>query len=290
MFPVMPVLLGGMLGAGLLLTVSPFLWPVRAMPRQPSRLHEKLTERLTLAGLAAVTPATFTVVSLLGALATGGLTLALVPVMAIALAAAAAAGSIPFMVVSWRSHARRRHLRTVWPDVVDHLVSAVRSGLSLPDGLAALATVGPAGVRQSFAAFERDYEATANFSHSLDQLKLRLADPVADRLLETLRMSREVGGTELTSVLRGLSAYLRQESAIRSEVEARQSWVVNAARLGAAAPWVVLLLLATRPEAATAYNTPGGAALIGTGLLITVVAYRVMLAIGRLPEEVRWFR
>ncbi len=91
-------------------------------------------------------------------------------------------------------------------------------------------------------------------------------------------------------MLRNLAAYLRQEAAIRSEVEARQSWVVNAARLGVAAPWVVLLLLATRPEAAIAYNTAAGAALIIGGLVVSVVAYRVMLAIGRLPEERRWFQ
>ena len=290
MLPVLPALLGGALGVGLLLTASPFLWAPRQRERRRSRVHELMTEQLTLAGLASVTPATFIVVSLLLALAVGGVTLAFVPVLAIALAAAAAAGAVPFMMVSWRSRARRRQLRSLWPDVVDHLVSAVRSGLSLPDGIAALAEVGPPGTRAAFAAFQRDYQSTANFSRCLDELTLRLADPVADRILETLRMSREVGGTELTTVLRSLSTYLRQDSAIRSEVEARQSWVVNAARLGAAAPWVVLLLLATRPEAAAAYNTPSGAGLIVAGLVVTVLAYRVMIAIGRLPEEERWFR
>ena len=47
--------------------------------------------------------------------------------------------------------ARRQAARTVWPDVVDQLVSAVRSGLALPDGVATLATVGPAASRASFA-------------------------------------------------------------------------------------------------------------------------------------------
>jgi tight adherence protein B len=98
-----------------------------------------------------------------------------------------------------------------------------------------------------------------------------------------------VGGGELTTVLRNLGTYLRQEAAIRSEVEARQSWVVNAARLGLAAPWIVLLLLATRPEAAAAYDSPGGAVLIVGGLAVTTIAYRLMLALGRLPEERRWF-
>ena len=177
----------------------------------------------------------------------------------------------------------------IWPDVVDQLVSAVRSGLALPDALLTLAESGPSQTRAAFVRFRADYRATGNFSLSLDSLKERLADPVADRILETLRMSREVGGSELTTVLRNLGSYLRQESAIRSEVEARQSWIVNAARLGAAAPWVVLLLLASRPEAAVAYNSPQGIALITGGFVVSMVAYRLMIAIGRLPEERRWF-
>jgi tight adherence protein B len=177
----------------------------------------------------------------------------------------------------------------LWPDVVDHLVSGVRSGLALPDSVVTLAHSGPTATRESFAAFERDYRATGNFGLCLDTLKASLADPVADRILETLRMSREVGGSELTTVLRNLASYLRQEVAIRSEVQARQSWVVNAARLGVAAPWLILLLLASRPEAAAAYNTPAGVLLILGGLVVTVIAYRVMIALGRIPEERRWF-
>jgi len=76
---------------------------------------------------------------------------------------------------------------------------------------------------------------------------------------------------------------------MRAELEARQSWVMNAAKLGVAAPWVVLLLLATRPEAAAAYNSSGGVALIVGGLVVSIAAYRVMIGIGRLPEERRWF-
>jgi tight adherence protein B len=102
-------------------------------------------------------------------------------------------------------------------------------------------------------------------------------------------MSRDVGGTELPSILRALAASLRQDAAVRSEVEARQSWVLNAARLGVAAPWVVLLLLASRGEAAAAYNSPPGLILLSAGFGITVVAYRLMIALGRLPEERRWF-
>jgi tight adherence protein B len=165
----------------------------------------------------------------------------------------------------------------------------VRSGLALPDSIVTLAHSGPEATRAAFAAFEQQYRATGSFGLCVDSLKDRLADPVADRILETLRMAREVGGTELTSVLRALGSHLRHEAAIRSEVEARQSWVVNAARLGVAAPWVVLMLLATRPEAAIAYNSAAGVAVVTGGLIVSIIAYRLMIGLGRLPEERRWF-
>jgi tight adherence protein B len=103
-------------------------------------------------------------------------------------------------------------------------------------------------------------------------------------------MAREVGGTELPVVLRDLAGALRQDLALRGEAEARQSWVTSAGKLGISAPWVVLGMLTTREEAARSYNSPMGAVVILGALAVTLIAYRVMLAIGRLPEEQRWFR
>jgi tight adherence protein B len=65
---------------------------------------------------------------------------------------------------------------------------------------------------------------------------------------------------------------------------------VNAARLAVAAPWLVLALLATRPEAVMAYNSAVGAGVLGTGAGLSLLAYRLMLRIGRLPEEERVLR
>jgi tight adherence protein B len=282
------VVLGLLLGIGTLLVVSPLLWPTgektRAVPAATV-----VRARLVQAGLERVSVTTFLVVTVILALATAALVFALAPVTSLAVAAGLVALAVPAVLVTARARSRRKATRVVWPDVVDHLVSAVRSGLALPDSVVTLARAGPALTREAFAEFESDYRATGNFSQCLTALKTRLADPVADRIVETLRMSREVGGSELTTVLRNLAAYLRQEAAIRSEVEARQSWVMNAARLGVAAPWIVLLLLTSRPEAAAAYNTAAGGALVVGGLAVSVVAYRIMIAVGRIPEERRWF-
>ena len=84
---------------------------------------------------------------------------------------------------------------------------------------------------------------TGRFGECLDRLKERLADPVGDRVIEGLRLAREVGGGELGRLLRNLSGFLRDDARTRSELESRQAWTVNGARLAVAAPWVVLLLM-----------------------------------------------
>jgi tight adherence protein B len=288
----MILIVGCALGLGLVLSASPFLWPAaaaRSFRAQP-RLVTRLRDRLAQAGLPSVSVTLFVVVSAIVALAVGAVTFALVPVVALAVAGCLGGLSCPLLVVNWRARSRQRAARVLWPDVVDHLVSAVRSGLALPDSVVSLAQTGPSGSREAFAAFAKSYAATGNFSLCLDGLKQRLADPIADRILETLRMAREVGGSELTGVLHSLGSSLRQEAAIRDEVEARQSWVINAAKLGVAAPWIILVLLSTRPEAAAAYNTTAGVTVIVAGFLVSLVAYRAMLAVGRLPQERRWFQ
>ena len=286
----MTLLLGCLLAGEVLLTASPWLFPRRKRTDKAVRPPGRFRAALALAGLGRVPPPVFVVLSVLIAVLVGALTHALLRVGALSLCAAVVGGVAPALLVLWRARARRSANRALWPDVVDHLVGAVRSGLALPDAVASLAHTGPEALRADFLEFERDYRSTGSFSGCLDRLKRNLADPVPDRILETLRMARDVGGSNLTVVLRSLAAYLREDIAIRAEVEARQSWVRNAAKLGVAAPWCILLLLATRPEAALAYNSPGGAVLIAGGAAVSVLAYRAMLSIGRLPQEKRWFQ
>jgi len=281
------VVLGLALAGGLVLVASPWLWPRPA--RRVNKRPGMVSERLTQAGLPGLSAGVVAAVCGTLALTAGAAAHVLTGVVPLSLALAVVAGLAPLAVIGSRARARRRASRAVWPDVVDQLVSAVRSGLALPEALASLSASGPEVTRVAFAEFASRYRSTGSFSLAVDELKRHLADPVADRLVETLRMAREVGGVELPSILRGLGAQLRRESAIRSEVEGRQSWVVNAARLGVAAPWVVLLLLATRPEAAAAYNSPEGVALVVGGLIVSTIAYSLMVRVGRLPEERRWF-
>ena len=197
---------------------------------------------------------------------------------------------LPMAVVRWRATKRTAVMRQLWPDVVDHLRSAIRAGLSLPEAIIQLGENGPEELRHVFRDFGADYRAGGQFDGSLTKLKDRLADPVADRIVEALRLTREVGGSDLGKLLGTLAEFLREDSRTRSELEARQSWTVNAARLAVAAPWIVMLLLATRPEAVQAYNTPMGAGVLLGGLVVSLICYSIMLRIGALPPDERVLR
>jgi tight adherence protein B len=208
----------------------------------------------------------------------------------VSFAFACIAASVPRVLVGRRARQRREELKDVWPDVVDNLASSVRAGLSLPEALTQLGEKGPESVRVPFAQFAADYRAGGRFGESLDVLKERLADPVGDRLVEALRVARDVGGHDLGRLLRTLSAFLREDIRTRGDLASRQSWTVNGARLAVAAPWALLALLSLRPEAVAAYDTGAGAMVLLVGGGVCVVAYRLMLRIGRLPEETRVLR
>ena len=249
-----------------------------------------MADLLAQAGIEAVTPGGL-VASCVGV---GAVVLVLMYAVsrspAIALAFALIASWGPVAVVRFRARQRRSELRDLWPEVVDNLASGVRAGLSLPEALTQVGVRGPVELRRPFARFGEDYRATGRFYDCLDRLKASLADPVGDRIVESLRMAREVGGSDLGRLLRTLSAFLREDARTRAELETRQGWTVNAARLAVAAPWIVLALLSLRPEAVRAYNSGTGLVVLALGGGLCLVAYRVMIRIGRLPEEERVLR
>jgi tight adherence protein B len=279
------VAIPSLLVAGVLLLVLGFTGARR--PGSDRQLRRRVRDWMTRAGVGSVSLGELLAFCVGVAAVTGLALLAVTHSAWLALAFAAFAGYLPVAGLKARHGRRMRERREVWPDAIDHLVSAVRAGMSLPDAVSVLAERGPDALRESFIHFSAAYHATGRFGDALDRLKAELADPAADRVVEALRVARDVGGSELGRTLRTLSAFLRDEHRVRRELEARQSWVIVAARLAFATPWFVLLLLATKPEAVAAYRRPGGAVVIVVGAVLATAGYRLMLRIGRLPTEER---
>lgn len=281
----MSVLLGIGLGFGSLLVYMSF-WNLPPK-RQKRQTTPALVQLLRQADLEKMTVGLFYSLSASCSVLGLAITFALTSLVPLSLVVALVGLCTPRMLVKHRASKRQAQLRELWPDAVDHLRSAIRAGMSLPDALMQLQFRGPEPLRPAFASFSSDYRASGEFLPALNRLKNRLSDPTADNIIEALKVTREVGGTDLGRLLGTLSSFLRENSRTRSELEARQSWTINAARLACVAPWVILCLMATQPSTIKIYNSFAGFIVLGSGLALTVIAYRLMMRIGALPQEER---
>jgi tight adherence protein B len=207
----------------------------------------------------------------------------------IALAFGTLAAGIAFVTVRAKNNLNEAALIAAWPEVIDHLMSGIQSGLSLTESLAGLSTRGPEVLRPAFTQFKATLYGSGDLTQAIEELKAMFAHHGSDQIFEALIISKALGGSELLQILRSLGDFLRQDLALRREIEVKHGWIKNSAHLSAAAPWILLLLLSTQPSTAAAYSTPTGAMILIAGLVMTAIAYIWMNRLGRLPQTPRVF-
>ena len=183
-----------------------------------------------------------------------------------------------------------RELRDVWPEVVDNLASAVRAGLSLPEALVIVGSPRAGVAAGAVPPVRRGLPATRPVRDCLDRLKAALADPVGDRILETVRVAREVGGSDL-----GRCCARCRPSCARTPAPGRSS---RPGRAGRSTPpgwrsprrgWCCSCWARGRQRSRPTTRRPARWC-SPSAAPCRVVAYRIMLRIGRLPEEQRVLR
>jgi len=207
----------------------------------------------------------------------------------IALAFGTLAAGIAIVTVRAKNNLNEAALIAAWPEVIDHLMSGIQSGLSLTESLAGLSTRGPEALRPAFIQFKATLYGSGDLTQAIEELKAMFAHHGSDQIFEALIISKALGGSELLQILRSLGDFLRQDLALRREIEVKHGWIKNSAHLSAAAPWILLLLLSTQPSTAAAYSTPTGAMILIAGLVMTAIAYIWMNRLGRLPQTPRVF-
>ncbi len=206
------------------------------------------------------------------------------------------ATTFAFLVIVIASIAARRQnnkrseaMAAAWPEVIDHLVTGIQSGLSIIESLIGLGNRGPEVLRPHFIDFATSMKNHGNFDRSLAKLKIEFAQTGSDQILEAIAISKTLGGTELLTILRTVGTFLRQDLALRREIEVKHGWIKNSAHLSAAAPWLLLLLLSTQPATSKAFSTSTGALILFFGVAMTAIAYLWMNRLGKLPELPRVF-
>lgn len=283
----MALLVGLLLGLGLVLVWWSFWATPPGSADANARADTKLRQLIAQSGIERISPAGVIAISTILGILVFTIVSLVTRALPVGLCFGFFASLLPTLILRWQANKRQVLLRDVWPDAIDHLRSAIRAGLSLPEAIIQLAATGPEQLRPPLSEFADDYRSGMRFGDALDQLRFRMADPVADRLIVALKITREVGGADVGQLLGTLSEFLRDDARTRAELETRQSWTVNGAKLAVSAPWIVLLLLATQPQAMRAYQSIQGLVLLTVGIGVSVLCYRLMLRIGALPTERR---
>jgi tight adherence protein B len=198
--------------------------------------------------------------------------------------------ALPSWYLRQRQEARRSVLQAALAEAVDSLRAAVRAGISIEEGLASLARSGPVALRPALTELARDMRLSG-FEEAVQRTQDRLADPIFDTVAAALLMSHRVGGRNLSTVLEGLSRSVRQAVQVEREVRAEQAKNVLSARIIAALPiFLILVIRGMNPAYLDVFSTPTGQAILALCLLSTLVGYAGMLWATRLPGNERVLR
>jgi tight adherence protein B len=197
--------------------------------------------------------------------------------------------TIPLIRIHRKNEKRSAFLATVWPELLDHMISGLRAGLSIAETLCSLATRGPQESREIFVEAEVMLREGVDLSAVFSWMKSVFNNPIADQVCEVLDFARDTGSRDTSQTLRTLGDFIRSDIAVRGEVEAKLGWVKNSALVAAIAPWILLLILSAQPTTVAAFSTPTGFAILAIGVALSVIAYFWMGKVGNIAQIPRIF-
>jgi tight adherence protein B len=192
-----------------------------------------------------------------------------------------------FEVLRLRAKQRSDQLAKLWPEVLDSLQSAASSGYGIVDSLEEISRTGPLRIRVPFQELVQRIDSGFGMDQSLDWFKSQLGQIQADRFVELIRIVHSSGGVGYLDSLRAQALRTRAEIALWAELDSKQGWVTGTAKLAIVAPWIVVGTLAARAENVAIYNTAEGTGVLVIGLLVSLIAYRIVGLLGSLSKPGR---
>ncbi len=201
------------------------------------------------------------------------------------------AASFPLASHRRRREQRRADAREAWPRMIEEMrLLAGSLGRSVPQALFEVGRRAPTEMRPAFAAAQREWMISTDFSRTVVVLKHALADPAADATCETLLVAHEVGGSDLDRRLAALSEDRLQDLQGRKDARSKQAGVRFARRFVLLVPLGMALAGLTIGTGRAAYDTPGGQVAVAVAILMVVACWLWAGHLMKLPEEERVFR
>lgn len=263
-------------------------WLTNPLPPSDGKgWSHRMEEFLIRAGLRDVTPREFLLFSCGAALAGAIVAQLLLGWPLVSLLVGALGLVAPVAYYTQRHDRRRAAVQAALVEAIAQLRDGIRAGLSVEEALGNLGSSGPDILRPEFAALTREARY-AGFEQAIGSMRDRLADPVFDITSHALLLNSRLGGRSVTQVLDRLVQATRAELRVQQELQAYQAKTVLSARIVAAVPLVLLVVI---HQVAPAYlimfeDWAGQLVLAGCAVSI-LVGYAGMRWMTRLPGEPR---
>jgi len=197
---------------------------------------------------------------------------------------------IPFIVNKNREMVKIRERDLAWPEAIDSLVSALQSGIPIPEAVISLSSRGPKALQSTFSRIEQKLLHGEDFSLVILHEKRLSNSAISDQVFETLVLAKDFGGKDSNTALRLLAEFVREDLAVVEEIRTKFGWVKNSAVLATAAPWILLILLSTQSSTREAFASSSGLQILTLGIVMTASAFIWMEKAGALPRSPRALR
>jgi len=186
-----------------------------------------------------------------------------------------------------RQRARRLHQRAeAWPDALRNLAASLSAGLSLHQGVLALAEAGPVPLRSVFARY-RSACATLDQRAALEVVREELADPTSDRVIEVLILATEQGSAVVLDILADLAVATTRDLQLAERIDTAQLEQRLNARAVFVLPYLLLVALCLfDADFRSFYASGAGLVVVGIGGVASVAGMAMVARLGReLGEE-----
>lgn len=236
---------------------------------------------------ARLSPGQFLAWSLLVGLLAFVIGMALTGVPWVSLPPSVALAFLPRWYFSRRRIRRLSEVHEAWPDGLRHIVSSLRSGMSLTAALDELARTGPAPLRLAFGRYPA-LSRTLGVDATLALIREELADPTSDRVIEILMVAYERGGSIVPNVLTDLSDATTSDLRTVEEIRTNALEQRINGRIVFVVPWLVLLLLTSQPGPfRDFYSSAAGVVVVVVGGLMSLVGAWLLAKLSRDTIEPR---
>lgn len=216
-----------------------------------------------------------------------GVVVGLTGIVWVAVPPAVAVAAIPALFHSRRRARRLGATAAAWPDALRDLSASVAAGMSLTRSLDHLATSGPPAIREVMVGYPATARSLGPVA-ALEVLRERMADPVADRVIEVLRVAHERGGSAVPRLLADLAEATAEDLRVEEEIATESLEQRINARAVFVLPWFVLVLLCARDGPfRDFYASTSGLVVIAVAACLSAVGAAIVGRLGRRELEPR---